>query len=558
MSKRRHEDDLAPAKVARGDGDGNSERRDRLAAQLAALNSQFASWVAVQHRENPLMFWNEGVKDYLEHAEALLMQYEDAVETSLRGAGPAAGGEKHVSFLVANGTPAPKPMQAALPLTPFSFGGAGGATPGSASPGSAGTGPAGGFSFGNAAGASNTPSAPSPAPAMFGFGAGPSATTTDLAGAAEKASTHAARPPAEESGPAPAPAATGLTVPGTSFFSSNQQPAGSEGLAGKGVGASGGFSFGAPAPAAGGSSEAAGPVVPKPFTFGAPSSTAPASVPAAVASSAAPTLPFSFGAVTSMAPAASSASSGAAAAASIFGGAAPAATGSFSFGATPANAAAAGTGAAGAASSSAAAAFTFGAAASTTISTADGATAPAPFSFGGTAAAPAFSFGGPASTGFSFGAAAPAAEDEGGEEDPQAPADEYAQNASLQTDDTLDILYKGKAKLSLPVRDEAGKISTWEHKATGQISIRKAKAEGAKPFIALYTESGRSVYMATIPKTMRVVVVDKTTSLAFTTVCTLDGNSTPVNQAVTFKFGKDKHKEFDALIKECQAALPEA
>jgi hypothetical protein len=30
------------------------------------------------------------------------------------------------------------------------------------------------------------------------------------------------------------------------------------------------------------------------------------------------------------------------------------------------------------------------------------------------------------------------------------------------------------------------------------------------------------------------------------------------NQAVTFKFGKDKHKEFDALIKECQAALPDA
>ncbi len=58
-----------------------------------------------------------------------------------------------------------------------------------------------------------------------------------------------------------------------------------------------------------------------------------------------------------------------------------------------------------------------------------------------------------------------------------------------QTDDTLDILYKGKAKLSLPVRDETGKITAWENKATGQISIRKAKTEGAKPFIALYTES---------------------------------------------------------------------
>ena len=35
------------------------------------------------------MFWNEGVKDYLEHAEALLKQFEDAVEAS--GTGPDAG-----------------------------------------------------------------------------------------------------------------------------------------------------------------------------------------------------------------------------------------------------------------------------------------------------------------------------------------------------------------------------------------------------------------------------------------------------------------------------------
>ncbi len=41
----------------------------------------------------------------------------------------------------------------------------------------------------------------------------------------------------------------------------------------------------------------------------------------------------------------------------------------------------------------------------------------------------------------------------------------------------------------VPVKGDDGKILRWDSKGIGILSVRKAKQDGAKPYIALFTES---------------------------------------------------------------------
>lgn len=61
--------------------------------------------------------------------------------------------------------------------------------------------------------------------------------------------------------------------------------------------------------------------------------------------------------------------------------------------------------------------------------------------------------------------------------------------AKLQVDDNVELLFKEKARLQVPMKNAEGKVTSWESKGIGMLSVRKAKTEGAKPYIALFTES---------------------------------------------------------------------
>mmetsp|Transcript_16294 Transcript_16294/g.35220 ORF Transcript_16294/g.35220 Transcript_16294/m.35220 type:complete len:424 (+) Transcript_16294:29-1300(+) len=94
MSKRRHEADFPPAKAAKGfSGSDSSGRLATLKAYITALNKQFVSWVYEQKGESISQLWTDGLKDYLEHAETLLQDFKDVIDSS-NGASPGSAAAK--------------------------------------------------------------------------------------------------------------------------------------------------------------------------------------------------------------------------------------------------------------------------------------------------------------------------------------------------------------------------------------------------------------------------------------------------------------------------------
>ncbi|KAI3435928.1 hypothetical protein D9Q98_001986 [Chlorella vulgaris] len=142
MFKRRAEDDAAPAgkaaKVANGtDGD----RKATFSRNLAALNSQFASWVAEQSQSAPKGLWTDGVEDFLTYAKQLLADYKDVLDQEEQDDEPAttAAAAPAASSLFGAAAVAPKAPSAKPPLAPgslFGGGGGGGQTGAAAAPAS--------------------------------------------------------------------------------------------------------------------------------------------------------------------------------------------------------------------------------------------------------------------------------------------------------------------------------------------------------------------------------------------------------------------------------------
>ncbi|GLC43547.1 hypothetical protein PLESTM_001485100 [Pleodorina starrii] len=417
----------------------------------------------------------------------------------------------------------------------------------------------------------------------FSFGAPTSASAEASAEAtASDKSKDAAAPAAPKpftfltsSGPAEAAAAEPAAAAAATTASTDAADAAPAASSGGGL-----FKFGAP-PA---SSAAAAPVTtgfgvvssdsalpPKPaFTFGAPAASGGAAGGGSTAASAAATTPsFTFGAAS-----ASAASGGAAAAGglagSIFGGAGGSTAPTFSFGAAPATTAttsSTGGDAAkkddGAAAAPASGNDTAAAAASAPASGFSffGAAAGAPA--GGAAAAPAvgFSFGGAAGSSapaFSFApkpAAAAAADGEGEDNEPEAEPDECAKEPSLKVDDNVDILFREKARLQVPIKGPDGKLNGWEAKGMGMLSVRKAKTEGAKPYMALFTDAGRCLYQAYIYKTMKLVVSEKQKSVAFSAVWSPDGAAPPTMNPALFQLAGAKNRAFEAVVLKLQEEM---
>ncbi|EFJ50402.1 hypothetical protein VOLCADRAFT_88974 [Volvox carteri f. nagariensis] len=198
------------------------------------------------------------------------------------------------------------------------------------------------------------------------------------------------------------------------------------------------------------------------------------------------------------------------------------------------------------------------------------AAAPGGFSFfGASTAAPAAASGtAPSTGGFSFGSAAPgfsfgpkpaaaapaaaaAADAEAEDNEPEQEPDECAKEPSLKVDDNVDFLFREKARLQLPVKGPDGKLSGWEAKAMGMLSIRKAKTEGAKPYIALFTDA------AYIYKTMKLVVSDKQKSVAFSAMWSPDGTSPPRMSSALFQLAKTKNRTFEEVVLKLQEEMTE-
>ncbi|KAL4429407.1 hypothetical protein ABPG77_005181 [Micractinium sp. CCAP 211/92] len=169
MFKRKAEEEPAGKSAKFGSGT-DSDRKATFARNLAALNSQFATWVAEQATSAPKELWTDGVEDYLKHAQQLLTDFKDVLD------GTAAGGKPNEPPAAA----APSSGSGKPPLAPGGLfgaaGGAAGGAGGSAAPPAsifgalppAGGGTSGGFAFGSASvpafGAAS-------APAFGGFGA---------------------------------------------------------------------------------------------------------------------------------------------------------------------------------------------------------------------------------------------------------------------------------------------------------------------------------------------------------------------------------------------------
>ncbi|GIL85375.1 hypothetical protein Vretimale_10667 [Volvox reticuliferus] len=306
-----------------------------------------------------------------------------------------------------------------------------------------------------------------------------------------------------------------------------------------------------------GSSDNARAPASKLFVFGGPSA---ASSSAAAASSTAPAITsgFIFGAQPS---AASSASAGAGnLAGAIFGsGAAVGGSTAPSFGVAVKDAAGVGTGTT-TIGSAATAAAAFGSAASSNapLGSFFGAAAPA----GGSGTAPAiggFSFGGSA-TSFSVNpnpaAAATAAED-ADDNEPEPEQDEYAKEpGGVKPDETVDVLFREKARLQVPLKGPDGKLSGWQSLGVGTLSIRKAKTDTAKPFIALYMDNGACLYRAYLYKTMKLVVSDKQKSVAFSAVWGIK-DAVPAMNPALFQLKAGKNREFEKVVLKLQEEMPE-
>ncbi|KAG1680940.1 hypothetical protein FOA52_009899 [Chlamydomonas sp. UWO 241] len=281
-AKRAHfEDDDEPVprnKVQRSsasDG-GGSDRRGILKAHIMSLNEQFASWVADQNGGHADELWTAGVRDYVRHAEGLLSEFKDVLDSApapggLFGAGRAAV-SAHTEDDEANfGVPAfllpNKPSSGAdAAPAPFTFGG----------PSS------------SAAGASNKDDQQQPAPAFSFGGAAPSdkdkgrpaftfgATADTDAGAADADRPFGAPAAAPFPGVPPAP---------FSFGGTRDAPDAPPAAAPAGGGGLFGFGTAGGAEAGGGGGGL--------FTFGGAGAAAPA--PAAAAPAAGSGGLFSFG-----------------------------------------------------------------------------------------------------------------------------------------------------------------------------------------------------------------------------------------------------------------------
>ncbi|CAK9188631.1 unnamed protein product [Ilex paraguariensis] len=57
----------------------HKERAESSRQHVRALNTQFASWVQTQLRDNPDELWEDGVQDYLSHASNIMEKFSDVV-----------------------------------------------------------------------------------------------------------------------------------------------------------------------------------------------------------------------------------------------------------------------------------------------------------------------------------------------------------------------------------------------------------------------------------------------------------------------------------------------
>uniref|UniRef100_A0A7S3QWS9 RanBD1 domain-containing protein n=1 Tax=Dunaliella tertiolecta TaxID=3047 RepID=A0A7S3QWS9_DUNTE len=209
--------DGSPHKVSKGEDP--SLRKATFKAYLKALNEQFSSWIQEQvsnHREE---LWSDGVRDYLDHADKILKDFQDVLTGAEK---PAPSTTKSVTF---GGTS----TIGASPLfgaggTDKPFGASSAATPSTEAPNK----PAGGGLFG------------STNPFMFGGGASSAASTSSSAPAASSP-TKGSSGAAGTTAPAPANV-FGFPAASSGAASSSASATSSGSIFGQ----PGGFSFGQP------------------------------------------------------------------------------------------------------------------------------------------------------------------------------------------------------------------------------------------------------------------------------------------------------------------------
>ncbi|GLI60434.1 hypothetical protein VaNZ11_002587 [Volvox africanus] len=292
------------------------------------------------------------------------------------------------------------------------------------------------------------------------------------------------------------------------------------------------------------------------FIFGAPS-TASSGAAAVTSATPATTSGFIFGAAPAQTAAASSASAGAAnLAGAVFGsGAVLGGSAAPPFGAAVKDTAGVGAGTTTIGSATTAAAA-FGSAASSNapLGSFFGAAAPA----GGSGTAPAIGGFSAASFGVNpNSAAAAAAAEEADDNEPEPEPDEYAKEpGGIKPDETVDVLFREKARLQVPLKGPDGKLSGWQSLGVGTLSIRMAKGDKSKPFIALYMDNGACLYRAYLYKTMKLVVSDKQKSVAFSAVWGLK-DAVPAMNPALFQLKAGKNREFEKVVLKLQEEMPE-
>ncbi|KAK8472260.1 hypothetical protein PHAVU_002G153800 [Phaseolus vulgaris] len=82
----------------------NMKRAESSQQHVRALNTQFASWVQTQLKNHPDELWEDGVRDYINHASSIMEKFSDVVnwlkanaskaENSVPDAGAAFSGKK--------------------------------------------------------------------------------------------------------------------------------------------------------------------------------------------------------------------------------------------------------------------------------------------------------------------------------------------------------------------------------------------------------------------------------------------------------------------------------
>jgi hypothetical protein len=79
-----------------------TDRPAAFKASLAALNAQFAAWVASSAASAPHALWTDAARDYVKHAAGLVEDYKDVLGGGggERRAADASGGAVAHAFLV--------------------------------------------------------------------------------------------------------------------------------------------------------------------------------------------------------------------------------------------------------------------------------------------------------------------------------------------------------------------------------------------------------------------------------------------------------------------------